>query len=122
MTKGLNSRAGSRSIELTKDVEAGNESDETEAHDEDDGGGNLQARSIVGVEPQHVATATRSGANNSTRAGGTSGCETTSTEAGGRRRGATRSSDARSGCRRGCRLRLRGASGHGLGRGGEDRN
>lgn len=36
-------------------MESRNEADEAEAHDKDDGGGDLQARGIVGVESKHVA-------------------------------------------------------------------
>lgn len=57
MDIGLNSSGGSRAIELTKDVEAGDEADEAEAHDEDNGGRNLQAWSIVSVESEHVSAA-----------------------------------------------------------------
>lgn len=57
MNRGLNSSRGSRAVELTKDVEDGDEIDEAEAHNEDDGGRNLQAWSNIGVEPQHVAAA-----------------------------------------------------------------
>lgn len=38
------------------------EADEAEAHDENDRRRDLQSRSIVGVEPQHVSTGTRSAA------------------------------------------------------------
>lgn len=36
-------------------MEGGDEPDEAEAHDEDQGGADLQPRSVVRVEPQHVA-------------------------------------------------------------------
>ena len=36
-------------------MERGDEADEAEAHDEHDGRRDLQAGSVVGVEPQHVA-------------------------------------------------------------------
>nr|DAD26135.1 TPA_asm: hypothetical protein HUJ06_027602 [Nelumbo nucifera] len=55
----LESSSGTRSVavELTKDVESGDEADEAEAHHEDDGGSYLQARGVVSIEPQHVASA-----------------------------------------------------------------
>lgn len=112
MDIGLNSSGGSRAIELTKDVEAGDEADEAEAHDEDNGGRNLQAWSIVSVESEHVSAAAWSAAYESSRGSGRSGADTAAAEASSRRRGAARSDDARSGSRGGCGLGLRSASGH----------
>lgn len=59
-------------VELAEDVESGDEADEAQAHDEDDGGSDLQARSVVGVEPQHVASVsgTATSAAEATGAGG----------------------------------------------------
>lgn len=57
---------GRSTVELAKDVESGDKTYEAEAHDEHNGGRNLQAWGIVGVESQHVggtgATSDRSGA------------------------------------------------------------
>lgn len=119
---GLNSSGGSRAIELTKDVEAGDKADEDDAHDEDDGGRNLHARSIVGVEPQHVSAAAWSAADDSSRAGGRSGAEPATADARRCCCRAARSDDAGPGGGGGRGLGLRSTSGHRLRIGEEDRN
>ena len=65
------SGAGSESVELAEDVEGGDEADEAEAHDEDDGGANLEPRRVVRVEPEHVAAS--SAAESTGATGATSG-------------------------------------------------
>lgn len=60
MTIRKSSSAGrSVEVELAEDVERGDEANEAEAHDEHDGRSDLQAWSVVGVEPQHVVSGTR---------------------------------------------------------------
>ena len=51
--------AGTRfvAVEFAEDVEGGDEADEAETHDEDHGGADLQPRSVIRVEPKHVASA-----------------------------------------------------------------
>lgn len=58
--RNLNARASSGAVELAKDVESGDEGDEADAHDENSGGSDLQARRFIRAEPEHVAP--RSGA------------------------------------------------------------
>lgn len=41
-------------VELPEDVKSGNEPDKAEAHEEDDGGRDLQPGSIISVESEHV--------------------------------------------------------------------
>lgn len=92
-------------------MERGDESDEAKAHDEDHGGRDLEAGSVVGVEPQHVAASGAGGGSG--RGGAVSGAETTTAHAGGGGSGAARSHDARSrGGGGSCGLRLRSASRH----------
>ncbi|GFZ13154.1 preprotein translocase Sec, Sec61-beta subunit protein [Actinidia rufa] len=43
-------------VELTEDVESGEEADEGEAHYEDHGEADLRPRSVIRVEPQHVVS------------------------------------------------------------------
>lgn len=45
-------------VEFAEDVQGRDKADEAEAHDEHDSRTDLQARSVVGVEPKHVATRT----------------------------------------------------------------
>lgn len=113
MKKEVKSVTSARSvaIKLTEDVKSGYEADETNAHDEDDGGGDLEAGSVVGVESEHVAAAGGGGDG-----GGVGGsAEATAAHAGGRGGGATGSDADRAGSggtRGGGGLRLRGASCH----------
>ncbi|GFS30887.1 preprotein translocase Sec, Sec61-beta subunit protein [Actinidia rufa] len=53
------SSAGTRfvAVEFSEDVEGGDEADEVETHDEDHGRADLQPRSVIRVELQHVASA-----------------------------------------------------------------
>lgn len=92
-------------------MERGDEADEAEAHDEHHRGGDLEAWSVVSIEPQHVAS---SGAGASTDGGGAcSSAEATTAHAGGGGSGAARSHHARSRGGMGrCGLRLGGASRH----------
>jgi len=48
--------AGSIAVELAEHVQRGDEADEAEAHHEHHRRRDLEARSVVGVEPQHVAS------------------------------------------------------------------
>lgn len=105
--------AGIRStVELAKHMEGRDKTDETDAHDEHDGRRDLQAGSVVGVEPQHVGA----GAGSTSDCGGAvppASAKTAAAHTGGRSGGAARSHDSGAcGCRtRG--LRLRRTSGHG---------
>lgn len=49
-------------VKLTDDVECGDEADETDAHDENDGRRDLQARGVIRVEAEHVDTRARAAA------------------------------------------------------------
>lgn len=65
-------------VELAEHVEGGDEADEAEAHDEHDGGGDLQAWSVVGVEPEHVVSGARAAAAaHASGAGAAASAETT---------------------------------------------
>ncbi|KAF7823425.1 NAC domain-containing protein 68 [Senna tora] len=101
-------------VELAEHVKRGDETDEAEAHDEHDGGGNLQPRGVVGVEPQHVGAATGSARDCAGAVSPASSAETAAAHTGGCSGGAAWSHD--SGSRGGSissRLRLRGTSRHG---------
>ena len=45
-------------IDLTEDMKSGDKADKAKAHHENHRRSNLQARSVIGVEPEHVASAT----------------------------------------------------------------
>ena len=44
-------------IDLTEDMKSGDETDKAKAHHENHRRGDLQSRSVIGVEPEHVASA-----------------------------------------------------------------
>ncbi|CAK9174398.1 unnamed protein product [Ilex paraguariensis] len=46
----LSSDSGSVGLELAEDVESSDETDEADIHNEDDGGADLEARGVVGLE------------------------------------------------------------------------
>lgn len=107
----LGARSGA--IKLAEDMKSRDEADEAEAHNKHDGRRDLQSRSIVGVESQHVASGTRSTAERS-RAWSSSGSSRNPTAAhscsgGG---GSAWSNHARPRCGRRRRLGLRRTSDH----------
>ena len=102
---------GTIAVELAEHVERGDEADEAEAHDEHHRRRDLEAGGVVGVEPQHIASAGAGAAAD--RGGAGSSAEAATAHAGSGGSGAARSHHARSrgGVGR-CGLRLRGASRH----------
>ena len=119
------SRAGSVAVQLAEDVEGGDEADEAEAHHEHHRRRDLQAGSVIGVEPKHVArgagaasdsAGAASAASDSAGAASAASGDAAAAHAGGGRGGAAGSHDSRPrGGRGGCGLRLRGASRHVVG-------
>lgn len=84
---------GFDAVELADDVEDGDEADEAEAHDEDDGGADLQARRVVRVEAKHIAAGPA--ASKAGRAdGGRGATQPPSTHPGGGGGGATGGDEA----------------------------
>ena len=73
-------------------MKSGDETDEAEAHDEDDGGGNLQARGIIGIKSEHVGRAGASDGGGAVSAG--SSAKAAAAHAGGCGGGATWRGDA----------------------------
>ena len=109
------SRAGSVAVQLAEDVEGGDEADEAEAHHEHHRRRDLQAGSVIGVEPKHVARGAGAASDSAGAASAASG-DAAAAHAGGGRGGAAGSHDSRPrGGRGGCGLRLRGASRHVVG-------
>lgn len=107
---------GSVAIEFTKNMQSGDEANETETHNKNNRWRYLQSRSIVGVESQHVISAAGSSRGRA-RAGGVSTAEAATAHSGCSGSGAAWSHDTRSCCGSGgCGLGgLRGASRHGGG-------
>lgn len=83
-------------VEFAEDVESRDKADEAEAHDEHDGRTDLQARGVVGIEPEHVAT--RTGPPGYTAwATGVTSTESTATHSGSGGGGTAGSHDTRAG-------------------------
>lgn len=108
-----NVSARSITVELTEHVKSGDEADEAEAHHEHHRRRDLEAGSVVGVKPQHVASGAGSTPNSGGAVSSGSSADTTASHAGGGSSGSAGSHDSRSrgggGC---CGLRLRCASRH----------
>jgi len=81
-------------VEFAEDMERGDEADEAEAHHQNHRRRNLQPRSIVCVEPQHVAASTAA----DTGAGAVSTGKTATAHAGG---GSSRTAGSRDSWSRG---------------------
>jgi len=86
--------AGSIAVELAEHVQSGDETDEAEAHHEHHRRRDLEAGSVVGVEPQHVASSCAGTASDGS--GAATGSETATAHPGGGGSGATGSHHARS--------------------------
>lgn len=114
MIRAMKSRSATSfvAINLAEDVESSDEADEAETHNEDDGRRDLESRSVVGVESQHIASA--AAATVSAGWSSATGSNTSATHpcSGGRRPPRSHADRAGPGGGGRRRLRLRRASRH----------